>query len=146
MNLPPASQIVPRKIRNPPGQRLSFCDPKYGVALWVLGRRRSSLPRIKPFYLVADDFGRHGRAWRETDLEAADLETIIQNLLSGEYRNPIRVVGFNTAEGWCRDVSALLSSCAAAAIFSRASYRKASGSLSSTMTGRGIMRDDRSTE
>jgi hypothetical protein len=57
-------------------------------------------------YLVADDFGRHGRAWRETDVEAADLETIIQNLLSGEYRNPIRVVGFNTAEGRCRDISA----------------------------------------
>jgi hypothetical protein len=56
-------------------------------------------------YLVADDFGRHGKAWRETDLEAADLETIIQNLLSGEYRNPICVVGFNTAEGWSRDVS-----------------------------------------
>jgi hypothetical protein len=28
-------------------------------------------------YLVAADFGRHGRAWRETDLGAADLETII---------------------------------------------------------------------
>jgi hypothetical protein len=28
-------------------------------------------------YLVAADFGRRGRAWRETDLGAADLETII---------------------------------------------------------------------
>ena len=27
-------------------------------------------------YLVADDFGRHGRCWRETDIEQTDLETI----------------------------------------------------------------------
>jgi hypothetical protein len=31
-------------------------------------------------YLVADDFGRLGRAWRETDYEATDLETVIQDL------------------------------------------------------------------
>jgi hypothetical protein len=41
-------------------------------------------------YLVAEDFGKNGQAWRETDFEAADLETVIQNLLSGEYSNPIR--------------------------------------------------------
>ncbi len=56
-------------------------------------------------YLVADDFGRNGSAWRETDCETADLETIIQNLLSGEYSNPIRVIAFNTAEHWSKDVS-----------------------------------------
>lgn len=27
-------------------------------------------------YLVADDFGRAGSAWRETDMETADLETV----------------------------------------------------------------------
>jgi hypothetical protein len=26
--------------------------------------------------------------------------------LSGQYRHPLRVVAFNTAEGWARDVSA----------------------------------------
>jgi len=41
-------------------------------------------------YLVAEDFGKNGSAWRETDYDAADLETLIQNLLSGEYSNPIR--------------------------------------------------------
>ena len=59
-------------------------------------------------YLVVDDFGRNGRAYRETDVETADLETVIVDLLEGQYKNPIRVVvvAFNTAEKWSRDVSA----------------------------------------
>ena len=56
-------------------------------------------------YLVLDDFGPLGRAYREGDEEASDLETIIEHMLSGQYRKPIRVVPFNTAEGWARDVS-----------------------------------------
>jgi hypothetical protein len=55
-------------------------------------------------YLVLDDFGKQGRAWRESDA-ATDLETVITDLLEGQYRNPVRVIGFNTAEGWARDVS-----------------------------------------
>ena len=30
---------------------------------------------------------------------------MITNLLTGQYRKPVRVVAFNTAEGWSRDVS-----------------------------------------
>jgi hypothetical protein len=56
-------------------------------------------------YLVADDFGKLGRAWREADYEQTDLETVIQDLLSGQYNNPIRVVAFNTEERWSEDVS-----------------------------------------
>jgi len=56
-------------------------------------------------YLVLDDFGKLGRAYRETDEEASDRDTIIRNLISGEYKNPVRVVAFNTAEGWARDVT-----------------------------------------
>ena len=56
-------------------------------------------------YLVADDFGKLGRCWRETEMENNDLETVINGLLAGEYKNPLRVVGFNTSEGWARDVS-----------------------------------------
>jgi hypothetical protein len=56
-------------------------------------------------YLVLDDFGRLGRAYIETDEEKADLETIIRGMLGGEYKKPIRVVAFNTAEGWSRDAS-----------------------------------------
>jgi hypothetical protein len=56
-------------------------------------------------YLVAEDFGKLGRAWRETDYEATDLETVIEDLLSGQCNNPIRVVAFNTAECWSEDVT-----------------------------------------
>jgi len=57
-------------------------------------------------YLVLDDFGgRIGSAWRETDAEAARLETVIADLLDGQYSSPVRVIAFNTAEGWSRDVS-----------------------------------------
>jgi hypothetical protein len=56
--------------------------------------------------LVVDHFGRRGRAYCETDVEATDLETVIQDLFDGQYSNPVRVVTFNTAEGWSRDISA----------------------------------------
>ena len=57
-------------------------------------------------YLVLDDFGELGRAYRETDAAKADLTTVVADLLSGQYRHPLRVVAFNTAEGWARDFSA----------------------------------------
>jgi hypothetical protein len=57
-------------------------------------------------YLVVDDFGRNGRAWRETDVENTDLETVILDMLEGQFKNPVRVVAFNTAEKWSQDVSA----------------------------------------
>jgi hypothetical protein len=57
-------------------------------------------------YLVLDDFGELGSAFRETDPARADLTTVVADLLSGQYRHPLRVVAFNTAEGWARDVSA----------------------------------------
>jgi len=54
-------------------------------------------------YLVLDAFGpRSGRAWRETDEEEANR---VSNLLEGQYENPVRIVAFNTAEGWSRDVT-----------------------------------------
>ncbi len=68
-------------------------------------RRSNWTPSIVPdgedqnVYLVVDE------AYRETDVESADLETLIIDLLDGQYNNPIRVVGFNTAEGWSQDVS-----------------------------------------
>jgi hypothetical protein len=57
-------------------------------------------------YLVLDDFGELGRAYRETDAAQADPKTVVADLLSGQYRHPLRVVAFNTAEGWARDVTA----------------------------------------
>ena len=37
-------------------------------------------------YIVVDDFGRNGRCYRETDVEDTDLETVIEDLLDGQYR------------------------------------------------------------
>ena len=56
-------------------------------------------------YLVLDDFGHLGQAWRETNIEDTDIETVITDLFDGQYKNPVRVIAFNTSEGWSRDVS-----------------------------------------
>jgi len=55
--------------------------------------------------LVLDDFGRGECAWRGADVEDTDFETVIGDLLDEQYSNPIRVIAFNIAEGWSRDVS-----------------------------------------
>ena len=66
----------------------------------------SIVPGIdRDVYLVLDDFGRMGCAWRETNVADADLAAVIQDLLEGQYSNPVRVIGFNLSEGWVRDVS-----------------------------------------
>lgn len=56
-------------------------------------------------YLVLNDFGRLGRAYVETDEAHADEATIVESILGGQYSQPLRVVAFNTAEGWARDVT-----------------------------------------
>jgi hypothetical protein len=63
-------------------------------------------PDDREIYLVLDDFGeRMGRAWRETDDEQTDRNTLIYDLMTGQYKDPVRVVVFNTFERWSRDVS-----------------------------------------
>jgi hypothetical protein len=56
-------------------------------------------------YLVVNNFRHLGTAFTETDVEQADLETVITDLMSGQFSNPVRVVAFNTAEHWAEDVS-----------------------------------------
>src|SRR5450755_3071493 len=56
-------------------------------------------------YLVLNDHGKNGIAYDETDPAKDDLETTIQNFLTGRYENALRVMALNTAEGWSRDVS-----------------------------------------
>jgi hypothetical protein len=62
-------------------------------------------------YLVLDDFGCLGRAWRETDEAGASRPALVRNLLEGQYENPVRIVAFNTAEGWSRDVTLSPTNC-----------------------------------
>jgi len=55
-------------------------------------------PTIVPYgadqtvYLVVDRFGRFGSVYRETEVERTDLETIIADLMSGQFNDPVRVV------------------------------------------------------
>jgi hypothetical protein len=75
-------------------------------------RRSNRTPSIvrrgddQDVYLVVDDLDRLGRVWREADYGTTDWETMITDLLAGEYKNPIGVIALNSAEGWARDMSA----------------------------------------
>jgi hypothetical protein len=72
---------------------------------------RSLVPSIVPsghdqtVYLVINNFGNLGTAFSETDVSEADLETLIGDLMCGQYSDPVRVVAFNTAEHWSEDAS-----------------------------------------
>lgn len=74
-------------------------------------RQLSGTPSVVPVndaavYLVLDDYGPSlGFAYRETDPNQSDRRTIIENLISGEYTNPVKVTAFNEVEGWASDVS-----------------------------------------
>jgi hypothetical protein len=70
-----------------------------------MSRAASDYPDDVTVYLVVNDFGSLGRAFVETDIAEADRETVIRNFLSGQYSNALRVIAFNTAEAWSRDVS-----------------------------------------
>jgi hypothetical protein len=56
-------------------------------------RRSNWTPSIVPsgddhnVYLVMDDLGRLGRVWREADYEDTSFETVVADLLSGQYKS-----------------------------------------------------------
>jgi hypothetical protein len=56
-------------------------------------------------HFVLCDFGKNGHAFVETDPTHADVNTVIRNLIAGEYQRPLTVIAFNLAEGWACDVS-----------------------------------------
>jgi hypothetical protein len=74
-------------------------------------RGPSWTPAIVPYgadqtvYLVIDSFGLLGSVYRETEVERTDLETVITDLMVGQFNAPIRIVAFNTLEHWSQDVS-----------------------------------------
>jgi hypothetical protein len=49
-------------------------------------------PNDVTVHLVEESFGHHARGYVKTDAAEADRETIIRNLISGQYGNPLRVV------------------------------------------------------
>ena len=55
-------------------------------------------------YIVLDAVGVwEGRAW--PDGKDSDRETLIRDLLDGQYGHPVRIVVFNTVEGWSRNIT-----------------------------------------
>ena len=56
-------------------------------------------------HVVLCDFGELGPAWIEIAEDSADEDSIVEGILCGEFTHPLRVVAFNTEEGWSRDVS-----------------------------------------
>jgi hypothetical protein len=73
--------------------------------LRIMARPASHVPNDVTVYLVEEDFGQRGRAYLETDAAEADRETIVRNFISGQYKGALRVIAFNIAEGWSREVS-----------------------------------------
>jgi ribosomal protein L31E len=72
---------------------------------------RMSSPSIIPndrldrdIYLLLEDF-RSGSAWRETDEAKTDVSTVVEDLLTGQYDQPLRVVAFNPVERRSRDAT-----------------------------------------
>jgi hypothetical protein len=55
-------------------------------------------------YLVIDRFVGVD-VYRETEVERTDRETVIADLLAGQFNDPVRVIAFNTNEQWSKDVS-----------------------------------------
>ena len=47
------------------------------------------------YYIVVNDFGRFGTAFAETDLNRANYDTTIMDLMTGQHSDPLRVVIFN---------------------------------------------------
>jgi hypothetical protein len=56
-------------------------------------------------YQVLDDLGNLGHIWREIAEASANEQAIIDDILSGHYVRPLRIVAFNTDDGWSRDVT-----------------------------------------
>jgi hypothetical protein len=86
----------------------------------------SQLRHDQNVYLVADDLGRLGHIWPETDLERTNLETVIQDLLEGQYKNPSALSASTPLKDdhrMFRPTS--LKNCVTAAIFSCVTFRLA---------------------
>jgi hypothetical protein len=43
------------------------------------------------------------RVWTLGDFDI--VSSLVRNLLDGQYESPVRIIAFNTAKGWSRDVT-----------------------------------------
>ena len=68
------------------------------------------MPSIIPgapedYFIVINHYDRFGTAFAETDLDRANYETTIADLMSGEHCDPLRVIMFNPETNRSEDVS-----------------------------------------
>jgi hypothetical protein len=49
-------------------------------------------------HIVLNDFGPLGTVYVETDQAEADEATVVEDIMSGQYSHPVRVVAFNIAK------------------------------------------------
>ena len=57
------------------------------------------------YYIVVNHYGRFATAFAETDLDRANYETTIADLMSGQHSDPLRVIMFNPNTDRAEDVS-----------------------------------------
>ena len=57
------------------------------------------------FYIVVNHYVRLGTAFVETDLDRANYEATIADLMSGQHSDPLRVIMFNPETNRSEDVS-----------------------------------------
>jgi hypothetical protein len=57
------------------------------------------------------------------DVDSADRKTLIRALVEDEFSKPVRIVAFNTAEGWSRDVTIKVADDCAGAMASSGRWR-----------------------
>lgn len=64
-----------------------------------------SAPTGQTIYQVLDDLGKYGHVWSELAENEANERTVIRWITEGQFKRPLRVIAFNTNEGWSRDVT-----------------------------------------
>jgi hypothetical protein len=47
------------------------------------------------YFIIINQYGRFGTAFAETDLDRANYETTIADLMAGQHSDPLRVIMFN---------------------------------------------------
>src|SRR6185369_9128745 len=101
------SAVVPRVVV--PAQVCPYAKKQcpnqasvHAACLWPYsGRlRMRDWPSIVPgtpedYFIVVNHFGRFGTAFAETDLDRANYETTVADLISGQHCDPLRVIMFN---------------------------------------------------
>jgi hypothetical protein len=104
MSGPCSSRLGHGRIRKTPGflqyRQVESCVDPIGPPR--LCRRKPTRTRIWYWTTLEDDLAAPGGRPTEED---TGRETLIRNLMDDQYSHPARIVAFNTAEGWSRDVT-----------------------------------------